>query len=109
MYTLNEFPPHHVTVTMHADNVASGWIRDHGEDGPIPHDIDHLWVWHVCDGSLLPNRDRLIPGYYPRWVPTGVRAHTLVQDDPLTLTASLFWPLCCGLHGFITNGLWTPC
>lgn len=34
--------------------------------------------------------------------------HTIVQDDPLTVVASIACPD-CGLHGHITDGRWVPC
>ena len=35
------------------------------------------------------------------------QGHTVVTRDPLTIVASI---LCsdCGLHGFVTNGVWVP-
>jgi len=68
------------------------------------HDITCLWVWHDC-GQIL-GEDTIMPGARFGWRPGGVRAHTLVQIDPLTITASVYWPDCCGKHGFITNGAW---
>ncbi|MDQ7877357.1 hypothetical protein Q9R08_05135 [Microbacterium sp. QXD-8] len=69
------------------------------------HRIECLFVWHDCDEVL--GEGTVAPGCRWGWRPTGVGAHTLVSLLPLTLTASLFWPDCCGLHGFITNGVWT--
>lgn len=69
------------------------------------HTIDCLWVWHDCGQILGP--DTIAPGAEFGWRPAGVRAHTLVQIDPLTITASVYWPDCCGMHGFITNGAYT--
>jgi len=61
-----------------------------------------LWVWHDCDLILGP--ESIAPGARFGWRPSGVAAHTLVQVEPLTITASVYWPDCCGKHGFITNG-----
>lgn len=69
------------------------------------HTIDCVWVWHDCTVALGP--ESVAPGAAFGWRPTGVGAHTLVQLLPLTLTASVYWPDCCGLHGFITEGRWS--
>jgi hypothetical protein len=50
-----------------------------------------------------------IEGWYPRWAPAGVGAHTLVQKEPFTISPSVYWPYCCGMHGFITDGVYRPC
>lgn len=106
MYSQAEFAQLPGIARIHPQ-VAYQWTSHvHPCPGGCPRDIGHLWVWHLCDGSLLPNRDRLIPGYYPSWVVTGVQAHTLVQIEPLTIVASVYWPMCCGLHGFITQSRW---
>lgn len=34
--------------------------------------------------------------------------HTIVQDEPLSIVASIACPD-CGLHGYITDGRWVPC
>jgi len=34
--------------------------------------------------------------------------HTIVAEDPLTVTPSILCPD-CGLHGFITEGRWVSC
>jgi hypothetical protein len=79
------------------------WLhRSH--DGPCQQDIDHLYVWHDCGKLLGP--ESVAPGERYGWCPAGVGAHTLVQVEPLTITASVYWPACCGLHGFITDGVW---
>lgn len=61
-----------------------------------------ILLWHVCDrGKLQPsgvnfeNAPEWIKG--PRW--------QLAAEDPLTVHPSI---LCesCGLHGFITAGIW---
>lgn len=80
--------------------VAYTWSRCGGADHP--HTIDCLWVWHDCGLILGPTSEA--PGETFGWRPAGVGAHTLVQADPLTITASVYWPDCCGMHGFITEG-----
>lgn len=74
--------------------------------GPHHHSITCLWIWHDCPAILGPTT--VAPGATFGWMPTGVGLHTLVQVDPLTIRASVVWPECCGLHGFITDGAWQP-
>lgn len=99
-------------ATLIADHVAYSWTctaEDGDNDQGLPpsghaHTIECLWVWHDCTAVLGP--DTVSPGERFGWRPSGVRAHTLVHTNPLTITASLLWPECCGLHGFITDGHW---
>lgn len=53
-----------------------------------------ILVWHWCPPA-------------GRWRAANVRKHTLVVADPLHLEPSLLWD-CCGTHGYIRGGLWTP-
>lgn len=98
-------PWKHGAVELGA-GVAYSWSRcEEGAHHPgQPHTIDCLWVWHDCAQVLGP--ETVQPGDRFGWRPSGVGLHTLVQPDPLTITASVYWPDCCGLHGFITNGRW---
>jgi hypothetical protein len=80
--------------------VAYSWTC--GDDNH-EHTIDCLWVWHNCDGSLL---DPEAGKDYRGWMPSGVGLHTLISIEPLHIEASVYWPACCGLHGFIRNGRW---
>lgn len=89
-------------AVMVSDDVAYTWTCD--EPPGHVHDIGCLWVWHDCAQVLGPTS--VDPGARFGWRPSGVGAHTLVQTDPLTITASVYWPDCCGMHGFITNGQW---
>jgi hypothetical protein len=73
-------------------------------DGECPKDSSHLMVWHDCSKILGP--ESVAPGERFGWVASGVAAHTVTQIEPLTLVASVYWPDCCGLHGFITDGVW---
>lgn len=50
-------------------------------------------VWHWCSKNN-------------RWDGAYIPLHTIVQREPLTITASLYRPDCCGWHGFITDGQW---
>jgi hypothetical protein len=52
-------------------------------------------VWHWCPVN-------------GRWDGARIGLHAIVQREPLTITASLYRPDCCGWHGFITNGQWIP-
>lgn len=68
-----------------------------------------VYVWHWCDHHLWAGRKGYDahPEDFVFWVPTGTAAHTLVSIDPLHLEPSVYWPDCCGLHGFIREGRWT--
>lgn len=82
--------------------VAWGWMEH-------PDGSHHVYVWHWCDHHLWAGRthfDAHPEEYPPRWSPAGVGAHTLVSTDPLHLEPSVYWPDCCGLHGFVRNGVW---
>lgn len=70
-----------------------------------------LVVWHFCDHHLWAGRSGYDaePDHYRRWTPGAVGAHTLVGLDPLHLEPSVYWPECCGLHGFIREGRWVSC
>ncbi|MFF8187722.1 hypothetical protein ACF044_10740 [Microbacterium sp. NPDC016588] len=68
------------------------------------HTIECLWVWHDC--ALILGADSVAPGARFGWRPSGVAAHTLVKVEPLTITASVYWPDCCNKHGFITDGVY---
>jgi hypothetical protein len=62
-------------------------------------------VAHDCDRHIrLPNSKMLL-----RCAPRLMigQGHTVVTREPLTIVASI---LCsdCGLHGFVTNGVWVP-
>lgn len=103
--------PHAIRLSIDGQpitaNVAYEW-RCATDTGEVPaghaHTIECLWVWHDCATPL--SETSVAPGEPFGWRPTGVGAHTLVAESPLTLTASLWWPDCCGLHGFITDGAW---
>jgi hypothetical protein len=68
-----------------------------GEQKPI--------VWHWCEPTNEDTAVHCRKGMAGHWCPWGVAAHTLVSREPLTLTPSLLLP-CCGLHGFVTGGVW---
>ena len=72
----------------------------HPNPDDCPRDSAHLLVWHHC--ALL----AASPGPWSGWRAAGVPDHTVITPEPLTLVASLYWPDCCGLHGWITEGKW---
>ncbi len=80
--------------------VAWGWM-DFGR-GP------EIYVWHWCDHQLWAGREGYDahPEDYTFWVPGGVAAHTVVSTEPLHLEPSVYWPDCCGMHGWIRGGRW---
>ncbi len=67
-----------------------------------------LLVYHWCEHRLWAGRAGYDadPAFYRFWAPAGVGAHELVSVDPLHLEPSVYWPDCCGLHGFIRAGRW---
>lgn len=69
------------------------------------HVITCLWVWHYCDLNLRPPPDHWTTTYIG-WNPTGVGLHDLIAQDPLHIEASVYWPACCGMHGWIRDGKW---
>lgn len=86
------------------DKVAYSWGIPAGADAEthVP-TISDLLVWHDCDQSIGTSE-----GYADRagWVPWGCGLHTLIEVDPLHIEASVFYPECCGLHGWIRDGRW---
>ena len=82
------------------------WYHHNGPtcSDPCPQDAFHLLVWHDCR-YVLP-QDSVAPGEFYGWRASGTALHTVITPDPLTVIASLYWPDCCGLHGFITQGAW---
>lgn len=102
----SEYSPIAGGATDLGGGVAYDWARcNRGDDHPgEQHTIHCLYVWHDCPKILGP--ETVAPGDTFGWRATGVGLHTLVQESPLTITASVYWPECCGLHGFITDGAW---
>lgn len=92
-----------VEVNLLGEKVAYSWTcySDLPEDHT--HTIECLWVWHFCDHSLDPAR-LASPDYPEGWTPTGVGLHDLISIEPLHIEASIYWPECCGMHGWIRNG-----
>ncbi len=71
-----------------------------------------LLVWHWCDYSVWHARAATDPAMHaelipePHWSATGAGAHDLIAAEPLHLEPSVYWPSCCGLHGWIRGGRW---
>ena len=94
-------------VTMLADNVAYSWTCGKSDESDHQHVIESLWVWHDCTQEIAdPNRQMIRADDYQGWSPTGVGAHDLISADPLHIEASVYWPACCGMHGWIRDGQW---
>jgi hypothetical protein len=88
------------------DNVVYSWGQ-HPDRTDLT--IDNLLIWHYCDRNVWLKK----PGANPDvarsssgFTPAGVNLHTLISVSPLHLEPSLYWPDCCGMHGFIRNGRW---
>lgn len=75
---------------------------DHGKVQTLWYSDGEVGLRHVCtrprDGRTLVVAPRLQLD----------NGHTIVSRDPVTVTPSC---ACddCGLHGFLTNGVWTDC
>lgn len=116
--TMIELVPSHaraqVTILDGSDgNVAYAWRANSAE----PKTIDDLLVFHDCDHNvMLGNATAAIAAGEERniesieafigWSMTGAGAHDLIAVDPLHIEASVYWPECCGIHGFIRDGRW---
>lgn len=91
-------PPHwgDGPISLGSDLVWAAWL---------PEDTDHPHLWHWCDRSKWLADGRTMD-VEPIWALAGTGAHDLVSRDPLTLSPSVYWPDCCGVHGFVTAGVW---
>lgn len=92
-----------VEVYMLSDKVAYSWTCQEQNDSIHSHSINCLWIWHDCDRNLDPPGDHWTD-IYTGWKPTGVGLHDLISSDPLHIEASIYWPKCCGMHGWIRDG-----
>lgn len=90
------------SATRIGPTVCVTWTRDlTGDRTPL--------IWHWCTRSLWQADPSRIPALCePQWTPAGVAAQTLLSTDPLHLEPNLLWSDCCGMHGFIRDGKWTP-
>lgn len=99
------FAEKEVDVEILGDRVAYSWTCG---DSAHDHGIECLWVWHNCtmelDSERIENSRRL--GISIGWEPGGVGAHEFVSASPLHIEPSVYWPHCCGLHGWIRGGRW---
>lgn len=83
------------------DNPPSGWldgvqrISDSDVYVRLAATPADTIVWHWCPAN-------------GRWEGAHIGLHTIVSREPLTITASLYRPDCCGWHGWITDGKWVP-
>ncbi|MFI6249058.1 hypothetical protein [Streptomyces sp. NPDC051016] len=82
-----------VDVVKLTDDIYFGWLS---EENPI--------FWHRCAALADVPEEHTVSG---PWVAAGTSLHTLVSRDPLHLEPSLLWN-CCGLHGYVRSGQWTP-
>lgn len=103
--------PKFMELLLGTEAVGYSWTcyADGDDDQGSPwsghvHTINCLWVWHNCSEVL--GQATIAPGQRWGWRATGVGAHTLVTESPLHIEASVYWPDCCGLHGFIRDGRW---
>lgn len=89
--------------------VESGYERmvDHGKVQTLWYPDGQVGLRHVCDRSVRPRDGRTII-VAPFLQLRAGGGHTVVSIDPVTIT-----PSCgcsdCGLHGFLTNGVWKDC
>lgn len=90
-----------ITVYSLGEKVAYSWTCGKDHD----HVIECLWVWHDCDLNLRPVDDHWT-SIYTGWRPAGVGMHDLITVEPLHIEASVYWPSCCGMHGWIRDGAW---
>lgn len=85
-----------------AGKVAYAW----NASAAAPFTIDDLLVLHECDNHLSGWTGEDLAAF-SGWQMTGVGAHDLISVSPLHIEASVYWPSCCGLHGWIRDGRWT--
>lgn len=82
-------------MTKLTEDIYFGWLAK--EPNPM--------FWHWCQAlEGVPQTHKVHDGC---WVAAGTSAHTLVSREPLHLEPSLLWR-CCGLHGFVRDGVWIP-
>jgi hypothetical protein len=96
-------------ISLGDPKVTYSWTCGLGNDESHKHVIECLWIWHDCDANLEldPSREHW-SDLYVGWKPSGVGLHDLISADPLHIEASIYWPSCCGMHGFIRDGKYIP-
>lgn len=82
------------SITRLTDDIYFGWLE---------HEANPMF-WHWCAALAGVPEDRLMAA---RWLAAGTQDHTLVSREPLHLEPSLLWR-CCGTHGWVRDGAWTP-
>ena len=90
------------------NKVAYSWTSLPGVDDE-PKTINHLLVWHDCDKNRWRDdstKTQSLIDSYMGWRPAGVGLHDLITAEPLHIEASVYWPSCCGMHGWIRDGAW---
>jgi hypothetical protein len=87
--------------TKLSDDLYSVFFTDRNGE-PESHPV----LWHWCEPKNEEAAAYCRKGTAPHWCPWGTAAHTVVQREPLTLTPSVYWPGCCGMHGFVTDGVY---
>lgn len=100
--------PKTVLAIEDTDKVAYSWATVPGVPDE-PKKIEQLLVWHNCDRSVWladPSKPDNVVREYEGWTPAGVGLHDLISAEPLHIEASVYWPTCCGMHGFIRDGRW---
>jgi hypothetical protein len=81
-------------LTRLTEDIYYGWAKGHAN--PV--------LWHRCAALADVPEERTVHG---PWVATNTEGHTLLSREPLHLEPSLLWQ-CCGLHGWVRGGTWTP-
>jgi hypothetical protein len=56
-------------------------------------------IWHWCDHSIDGQSE-------PEWRANRLKRHTIITVSPLTLSPSVWFDDCCGLHGWVRDGVW---
>lgn len=94
-------PPHEGAIRLSDDLYASWFVNKDGKEE------SHPILWHWCVPTSDDAAQVCRKGVAPHWCPWGTKAHTVVSRDPLTLSPSVYWPGCCGMHGFVREGVYT--
>lgn len=71
-----------------------------GPSGVVMFDSDCSHLFNKCPKCGRQHALSLKADDRPHW--------QLVSSDPITLRPSIVNP-CCGWHGYLAGGIWTPC
>lgn len=94
--------------------IDAGWVRV-GERVAYDPEGGHggrPMIWHWCTKEgwwARAQREGWTPdpeSMRPAWLPAGCEGHDLISVSPLHLEPSVYWPDCCGLHGWIRDDVW---